>query len=225
MCALALAFLGATVLLSAVRYDGSPGRTALADGGPAAPHPPSDLPMPSDAGSTGAGSPGVPTSSATLGSPRAPATTAGSPTQASTPALVDSPPLTVAPGPSLIPQFSPVSVQAEHPANVLSDGARIAGCDTCDGGARVRYLGTVTAYLDIPTAGERTVTVTYEIDGHRRIKVAVNNATPLTFTVTGTSWHVPLSFEFTAAIPAGRTAITFYNDNGPAPDIDKVTVR
>ncbi|PYC65538.1 hypothetical protein C7C45_28285 [Micromonospora arborensis] len=121
-------------------------------------------------------------------------------------------------------RFTPVTVQAENPANTLSEGALPVSCDTCDGGARVRYLGRVTVYLDTNVAGTRTVTVTYEIDGNRRVKVAINNAAPSTFSTSGTDWKQPKTFSFVAPIPAGRTAITFYNDEGDCPDIDKVTV-
>ncbi|MFY1672088.1 hypothetical protein ACN27G_19305 [Plantactinospora sp. WMMB334] len=117
-----------------------------------------------------------------------------------------------------------VSVQAENSTNAITGGAAVAACSACDGGARVRYLGHVTVYLTVPTAGTRTVTVTYEVDGQREIKVTVNNAAPRVFTVTGTSWDIPKTFRFTAAISAGRNAISFYNDAGGSPDIDKVTI-
>ncbi|MFI7023950.1 hypothetical protein [Micromonospora sp. NPDC049900] len=121
-------------------------------------------------------------------------------------------------------QFRPVTVQAEASGNLRSGGAAVAYCDPCDGGARIRYLGQLTVYLDVAVAGSRTVTVGYTVDGTRELKVVVNGGAPQTFTVTGSSWETPRSFRFTASIPAGRTAVTFYNDSGPPPDIDKVTV-
>jgi hypothetical protein len=121
----------------------------------------------------------------------------------------------------------PVSVQAEDPGNALVAGARIASCATCDGGGRVRYLGganQLVAYMDVPIAGTRTVTVAYEVDGTRTLKVAIGGVVALVRTVTGTGWETPLVLQFTAVVPAGRVSLTFYNDTSGAPDMDMVTV-
>ncbi|BCB86511.1 hypothetical protein Psuf_038240 [Phytohabitans suffuscus] len=227
--AAALASLGAVVLVGAVRFERPAGETAAAQRSPepavshASPHPsasaavtatPTGVPTPTAA-------PTTPHSLVTP-SPRAPATGSSRPAPASTPG-----PTATAPAPrtSAAPaRFTPISVQAEHPDNTIAGGARVTACATCDGGARVRYLGKVVVYLDVPTGGTRTVTVTYEADGHREIKVAINSAAPRTFETSGTGWDVPRTFRFTAAIPAGRVAIALYNDTSSPPDVDKVTI-
>lgn len=123
--------------------------------------------------------------------------------------------------------FRPLNVQAEDPTNTLSGGAGVAVCDTCDGGARVRYLGgtaALTVHLNIPTAGTRAVTVEYECDGDRKLDVSINGGPAIVTTTSGTSWEVPQFYHFATDIPAGTVTMTFYNLSGPAPDIDKVTV-
>ncbi|MFV2099683.1 hypothetical protein [Micromonospora sp. LOL_024] len=125
---------------------------------------------------------------------------------------------------SQAPSFSPVSVEAEHPGNLLSEGAGIVACGACEGGARVRYVGRLTAYLTTATAGRRTITVSYEVDGERSLQISINGAAPTTHRVTGTGWGTPRTLRYTATVPAGRISMAFYNDAGPAPDIDKITI-
>ncbi|GIJ75757.1 hypothetical protein Xph01_01890 [Micromonospora phaseoli] len=122
------------------------------------------------------------------------------------------------------PSFRPVSVEAEDPGNVLSEGAGIATCPTCEGGARVRYIGRLTANLTTAAAGRRTVTVTYQVKGDRSLMISINGAAPTTHRLSGTDWDTPRTFRYTATIPAGQVSMTFYNDTGPAPDIDKITI-
>ncbi|MFC0527160.1 hypothetical protein [Phytohabitans kaempferiae] len=223
----ALASLGVVVLVGAVRYGAAATseRTPVAEGGPA-PTTPYVRPVspegtvtpvatPTGAPGTAAGSPPVAVSPSAAARPKPSSRPAG-PGRAPVPAAS---PSSRTPAP-----FTPVSVQAEHPANVLDGGAAVTACASCDGGGRVRFLGRVVVYLDVPVAGTRTVTVTYESDGSREMKVAINNGSPRTFPVSGTSWELPRTFRFTAAIPAGRVAITLYNDTSPAPDVDKVTI-
>jgi hypothetical protein len=120
-----------------------------------------------------------------------------------------------------------VVIQAEAPGNVLAGGAQVWPCATCDGGARVAYIAgaaEVVLRTTMPAAGTRTVTVTYESDGPRLIKIAANGAAITERWVTGTGWDAPQTFTFTAELPAGPLQLRFYNDAGPAPDLDKVVI-
>jgi hypothetical protein len=93
--------------------------------------------------------------------------------------------------------------------------------------ARLRYLGgsgKVAIATQIPVSGPRTITVDYEIDGQREIKVSSNGTLILTRTVTGSSWDVPQTFRFIAILNAGSVLLTLYNDTSPAPDIDKIII-
>lgn len=124
-------------------------------------------------------------------------------------------------------RFTPIVVEAEDPGNELTGGAAVTACGTCHGGQRVRYLCftcTLTVRAVLPVAGARTVTVGYEVDGPRSVKVRVNGGPAKTWQVTGPEWSVPRSFAFTVELPAGEVRLTFSNDETPAPDIDVVTI-
>src|SRR5262249_6625146 len=90
------------------------------------------------------------------------------------------------PSPSAVPTPSPAAasfarttVHAADPATVLV-GARVIGCRTCDGGRRVGYIGGPNVLLirvtGVAVPGDRTLVVTYESDGPRTLKIAVNGA-------------------------------------------------
>nr|BFE59536.1 hypothetical protein GCM10020063_040620 [Dactylosporangium thailandense] len=146
-------------------------------------------------------------------------------TETCAPASTGRPTATGAPRSTM--RFEPLTVQAEDPASTLVGGAAVKDCELCDGGARVRYIdgdASVTLHFAVPSAGNRQITVVYELDGRRRLKTSVNGSEPLSVTLTGTSWNKPSSYMFSAAVPAGRVDIRFYNDEGPAPDLDKVVL-
>ena len=154
----------------------------------------------------------VPTSTSPSTSPTAPRTSA--------PATTPPAPAATAP-----PTFVPVTIQAE--AATLTGTASAVACTLCSGGWRVGYISqgsAVVVRVDIPLAGRRTVRVTYETDGSREIRVQLNGVDVETRWLPGTSWEEPMTFEFSAMIPAGTVELRFYNDINPAPDIDAVTI-
>jgi hypothetical protein len=123
--------------------------------------------------------------------------------------------------------FTPIAVEAEDPHNLLTAPAQAVACGACSGGYRVRYIGgsgKVAVAAQIPVPGPRTITVDYETDGQREIKISSNGALILTRTVTGAGWDVPQTFRFTAVLDAGSVLLTFYDDTSPAPDIDKIII-
>ncbi|WP_327009256.1 hypothetical protein OHA72_19645 [Dactylosporangium sp. NBC_01737] len=155
------------------------------------------------------------------------ATPSGAPAGPSSPAAPSSPAVQGPATGSAPARFTPIVVEAEDPGNRLTGGAGVTACGTCHGGARVRYLCftcTLEVRAVLPVAGTRTVTVGYEVDGPRAVKVAVNGAPARTFQVTGPEWTAPRSFQFTAELPAGDLRLVFFNDDTPAPDIDVVTI-
>jgi hypothetical protein len=124
-------------------------------------------------------------------------------------------------------RFTPITIEAEDPHSTLSGGAAVTACATCRGGHRVRYLCftcLVVVRATVPVSGRRTLTVVYETDGDRAIKVRVNDAPARTLPVTGPEWTTPRSVQFTADLPAGPLRLSFYNDESPAPDLDQVVI-
>jgi hypothetical protein len=124
--------------------------------------------------------------------------------------------------------FPPVSVEAEDPGNTMSGGAEITTCAACEGGARVQSIGsgsgTLVVRATVPATGTREVVVTYETDGDRTVKVALGGTTVSTAKVGGDGRQSPRTYRFTTAVPEGAVDLTFFNDDGPAPDIDKITI-
>jgi hypothetical protein len=124
-------------------------------------------------------------------------------------------------------RFTPITVEAEDPRNTLTGGAAVTDCATCRGGGRVRYVCAtcrVIVRTSVPVAGPRTVTVFYETDGRRSLKVSVNDRRPVVRPVTGPGWETPRSFRFTADLPSGPLRLTLFNDESPAPDVDEIVI-
>ena len=123
--------------------------------------------------------------------------------------------------------FTPIAAEAEGAGSVLTGGAARTDCPACHGGGRVRYVCNscrVTVRATVPVSGRRTLTVVYEADGPRFLKVSVNDGVPRTYPVTGPGWDTPRSFHFTADLPTGPLRVSLFNDESPAPDIDAVLI-
>ena len=121
--------------------------------------------------------------------------------------------------------FTPIGVQAEASGNTLSDGAGVVDCATCDGGARVRWIGRLDVHLTVPVSGTRKITFLYETDGDRSFDVSINGDPPVAVVkVTGSDWVTPRSVSITASVPSGSVDIGLYGYAGNAPDFDKITI-
>jgi hypothetical protein len=215
--ALAGIVIVAALLLPALIMTGGGGRSRLG------------VAAPDSSPAAGSAPTGLAASSAAPDLSRDPMLTAT--TDTGTPPPRGTPPPTGTPGPagaSTAPgAFEPLGVQAEDPASTLVGSAAVTDCELCEGGARVRYIdanASVTLHFAVPSAGDRQITVFYEVDGRRTLKASVNGGKPVTTALTGTSWSKPSSYSFVATVPAGPVNIRFYNDDSPAPDIDKVVL-
>lgn len=123
--------------------------------------------------------------------------------------------------------FTPIAAEAESASSTLTGGAARTGCAACHGGGRVRYVCyscRVTVRATVPVSGRRTLTIVYESDGPRSLKVSVNGGVPRTYPVTGPGWTSPRTFHFTADLPTGPLRVALYNDESSAPDIDAVLI-
>lgn len=131
--------------------------------------------------------------------------------------------------PSVPPAFAAISRHAADAAN-LRNGARVIECATCDGGSRVGYIGGPNTLAirvpDVPVAGERTLTVTYETAETRTLRVAVNDGPVHTLTLSGAGdWLIPATVSLRVHLPAGTSWVRFFNDAGPAPDVNRIELR
>jgi hypothetical protein len=123
--------------------------------------------------------------------------------------------------------FVPLRIEAEAPATLLTGTASRVSCGACSGGARVRFIdftSSVVFVANLPTAGLRTVRVTYETGELRQIKIKVNGTLVVTRWLEGNNWEAPRSFTFTTTLPAGPLRLTIYNDQNPSPDADQVVI-
>jgi hypothetical protein len=119
------------------------------------------------------------------------------------------------------------TVQAE--TAILRGAAVSAACSTCSGGSKVRFIGgnannVAIVPVEANAAGNRQLTIGYELSGTRDFFVCVNGGTPIDVQVTGTSWSAPATTTITVPLVAGANTITFANNTANAPDLDYVTV-
>ncbi len=124
--------------------------------------------------------------------------------------------------------FKPITVHAADPAN-LRVGARVIECPTCVDGSRVGYIGgpntLAVRVTGVPRAGEWTVTLVYETEQPRTLKLAVDGGPVRELDLAGArSWLIPVRVSVRMRLPKGACWIRFFNDTGSAPDINTVTV-
>jgi hypothetical protein len=124
--------------------------------------------------------------------------------------------------------FQSITVHAADPANIRT-GARVIECASCRGGSRVGYIGgpniLAVRVAGVPTAGTRTMTIVYETEEIRTLKVAVNDGTAQTRQLAGAaSLLIPATTTLEVFVPAGDSWIRFFNDTGSAPDINEIVL-
>lgn len=119
-------------------------------------------------------------------------------------------------------------MHAADPANIRT-GARVIECASCRGGSRVGYIGgpniLAIRVAEMTTAGTRTLTIVYETEEPRTLKVAVNDGTAQTQPLAGAaSLLIPATTSVEVFVPAGDSWIRFFNDTGSAPDINEIVL-
>ncbi|MDI1465371.1 hypothetical protein QEZ54_30825 [Catellatospora sp. KI3] len=125
-------------------------------------------------------------------------------------------------------RFRPITVHAADPAN-LRAGARVIDCPSCVDGSRVGYIGgpntLAVRVAGVPQAGVRTLTIVYETEQPRTLKVAVDDGPVRVLTLAGArSWLIPARVSVRLRLPRGACWIRFFNDAGSAPDINTITI-
>ncbi|WP_245601682.1 NPCBM/NEW2 domain-containing protein [Hamadaea tsunoensis] len=125
---------------------------------------------------------------------------------------------------------STAAYEAEASSSTLAGAAVLATCAGCSGGQKVGWIGNGTAnYVTLTgvqaaTAGSKTLTIYYLVDGTRSFSVSVNGGTPQTVACSGTSWTTAASITITVNLNAGANTIKFGNDTAYAPDLDRIVV-
>ncbi|MET0132826.1 MAG: hypothetical protein ABW215_04450 [Kibdelosporangium sp.] len=75
------------------------------------------------------------------------------------------------------------------------------------------------------TAGTRTLTIVYETEEPRTLKVAVNDGAAQALPLAGAaSLLIPATTSVKVSVPAGDSWIKFFNDTGSAPDINEIVL-
>ncbi|MFG2039887.1 hypothetical protein [Dactylosporangium sp. NPDC048998] len=128
-----------------------------------------------------------------------------------------------------VPAFRAISLHAADDAN-LRKGARVIDCPSCDGGRRVGYIGgpntLAIRVADVPAAGDRTLVIVYETQDPRTLMVTVNDGPVHTMSLSGAGdYLIPATASLRVYLPAGTSWIRFFNDAGPAPDINRIELR
>jgi serine/threonine protein kinase len=155
-----------------------------------------------------------------------------------TPLPVTPLPATPSPVPTLTPPpLAPASYEAEAPENTLADGAQTLSCANCSGGERVGYLG-LRSYgtegslrfnnVNKRSAGQYTLTISYSngATSARDEYISVNGGSSVTVfsgSPTG-SFSTFTTVQIIVSLNVGNNTLTFYNPQGPAPDIDKIVI-
>jgi len=110
-------------------------------------------------------------------------------------------------------------------------GAQVMTCSGCSGGRKVGDLGRGAGVLTFNgvtarAGGTATVTIAY-VNGAttRTAQLSVNGAAAVTVSFTSTgSWSTPGTVTVTVQLRAGANTLRVFNNSGPAPDLDKITV-
>jgi hypothetical protein len=124
------------------------------------------------------------------------------------------------------------SYEAEAAGNTFSGSVAPGACSGCSGGTKVRFIGNgannflTINNINVPTAGNYTLTIYYVVSGTRSLSISVNGGAATTFTVSGTTWNAPgTPVSVTIPLTAGSNSIKFFNNSAFAPDMDRITIQ
>ncbi|GGG78954.1 CBM35 domain-containing protein [Paenibacillus radicis (ex Gao et al. 2016)] len=122
--------------------------------------------------------------------------------------------------------------EAEASVNVLTGNAAISGCSAatgCSGGRKVGNLwgGSTLQFRDIMAekAGVYKLSVYYISGDPRPVSIAVNDGVSENYALPKTeNWDTLGVFTLEIELKAGANTITFNDDGGWSPDIDKLEI-
>ncbi|MDQ6419666.1 CBM35 domain-containing protein [Paenibacillus sp. LHD-117] len=122
--------------------------------------------------------------------------------------------------------------EAEASANVLTGNAAVSGCQAatgCSGGQKVGNLwgGSMLQFRDVTArkVGVYQLKISYVSGDPRPISISVNGGTPENYAFPKTdNWDTLGVFAVEVELNQGANTITFDDDGGWSPDIDKIEV-
>ncbi|GHO88399.1 alpha-galactosidase D [Dictyobacter formicarum] len=126
-----------------------------------------------------------------------------------------------------------VSYEAESPTNnTLGGNAQIVVCSTCSGSEKVGNLGAGGSVqfntITKKKAGIYTMTMYYtDGDSQRSMYISVNGGSGVLLDFHGLSnnnWNQVQAMQVSIQLNSGTNTIKFYNNEGYAPDLDRITV-
>lgn len=119
--------------------------------------------------------------------------------------------------------------EAEAAANTYSGKAGPVPCDTCSGGAKVGnlYQGSAMQFngVNVTEAGVYKLSLSYISGDPRSFMVSVNGGERERFSPPATKdWNTVGVFDFEVRLQAGDNTLSFDDDGGYAPDLDKISL-
>lgn len=122
--------------------------------------------------------------------------------------------------------------EAESSANALTGNAAVSACQTatgCSGGMKVGNIwgGSTLQFRDVVTdkAGVYKLTVSYVSGDPRPASISVNDGEPENYAFPKTAdWDTLGALSFEVELRQGANTITFDDDGGWSPDIDKIEI-
>src|SRR5439155_10191876 len=119
--------------------------------------------------------------------------------------------------------------EAEDSLNQVG-AAGLTGCGACSGGEKVRNIGgspdasVLFPNVTVDRAGEYTLFVDATVNGTRSFFVSVNGGAPVEAVFTGVGNTTPQTTAVRVTLQAGANTIRVFNDQAPAPDLDRLSL-
>lgn len=119
-------------------------------------------------------------------------------------------------------------VEAEDTS--LFNGAAIQNCGSCSGGKQVGNIGGaakgyITSVVNIQTAGNYTLELSFSSGDPRSIFISVNDGVAQEVICNSGSWSLVGKESIPVSLNAGNNTIRFFNSNGFGPNIDKFEIK
>jgi alpha-glucosidase len=126
-------------------------------------------------------------------------------------------------------EYTEYHFEAENPANTLGGGAMVAQTSAASGGSKVIYIGmggTLTFNnINITEAGTYLIRIQYLSGDNREVQLQVNNGSLQNVLCFDSGSFDKIEYkEALIQLQLGANTIKMLNENGYAPDIDKITL-